>query len=82
MSHTQAIIDVALILCAVVTWVTMWRRDSAQQVELDDHDADLGHAALRADALANRLDVLERDRFDDAARRLDDDARRLEDRRP
>ncbi len=74
MSHTQAIIDVALILCAVVTWVTMWRRDSAQQVELDDHDADLGHAALRADALANRLDALERER--------PDDARRLEDRRP
>lgn len=81
MSATQAIIDVALILCAVVTWVTMWRRDSVQQVELDDHDADLDHVTARVDALANRLDVLERS-DDDAARRLDDDARRIEDRRP
>ena len=73
MSHTQAIIDVALILCAVVTWVTMWRRDSVQQVELDDHDADLDHVTARVAAIANRLDVLERS---------DDDARRIEDRRP
>ena len=82
MSATQAIVDVALILCAVVTWVTMWRRDSVQQVEIDDHDADLDHVTARVAAIANRLDVLERERFDDAARRLDDDARRLEDRRP
>ena len=62
MSRVQAIVDVVLTLCVLVTWVTMWRRDSAQQVELDAHDADLGHATLRADRLANRLDVLERDR--------------------
>lgn len=73
MSATQAIVDVSLILCAVVTWVVLWRRDSVQQVELDDHDADLDHVTARVDALANRLDVLERS---------DDDARRIEDRRP
>lgn len=82
MSATLAGVLVALILCAVVTWVVLWRRDSAQQVELDDHDADLDHLAARVDALANRLDVLERDRFDDAARRLEDDARRIDGRRP
>ena len=81
MSATVAGVLVALILCAVVTWVVLWRRDSVQQVELDDHDADLDHVTARVDAIANRLDVLERDRFDDAARRIDD-ARRLEDRRP
>lgn len=35
MSATQAAVDVALILGAVVTWVVLWRRDSAQQVQLD-----------------------------------------------
>ncbi len=63
MSATVAYVLVALILWVASLWALHWRlrgHDEEQQVELDDHDADLDHLAARVDAIANRLDTLER----------------------
>jgi len=85
MSATLAAVLVVLILWVFSLWVLHARlrgRDDRQQEQLNAIELREVARDRRADGLANRLDMLERDRFDDAARRLDDDARRLEDRKP
>ena len=59
MSATQAAVDVALILCAVVTWVVLWRRDSAQQVQIDAARERLEYDAGEILALRDRVRALE-----------------------
>lgn len=60
MSAIVAIVLVALIVAAVVTWSVLWGRDEAQQEQLDAL-AD----RLTAVELAQHLDAAERARLED-----------------